>query len=234
MRIIGSNTSPATSANDSLGGTQLSCGMKFTPTETCVVTQASFHLGKTGAPNGNVTFAIYSDSAGVPNTLLGSSAGFAASTLVGSGSLITDTFSSGPTVTSGVAYWLVATRDASSNQVTFYGDASTPVGAVNGSGVWTADTICRLFQVGGQLAPITLSAGSFALTGQSLAMSHGYTATLAQGSYTLTGQSLTLTLFQRWTNASKNTTSFSNGTKHTSVWTNASKNTSTFTNQTKS
>lgn len=81
--------------------------------------------------------------------------------------------------------------------------------------------------------PITISQGSYTLTGQTLLMSYGRKVVLAVGSYTYTGFSLLFTYFQKWIKQAMNTSTMANGTKNSSSFSTQSKNSSSMTNGTK-
>lgn len=115
-------------------------------------------LKKVGSPTGNLTAKIYSNSGGNPDTVLGTSATVAASTLSTSYGAITFTFSTPVALTLTTQYHIVLeTADSASNTnyVTWGADASSP-GYSNGemkreaSSSWAAETKDAVFYVYGE------------------------------------------------------------------------------------
>lgn len=80
---------------------------------------------------------------------------------------------------------------------------------------------------------LTAAQGSYAYTGFAGLFALGHTLVAAFGSYALTGIAATLTVYHKWINANKNTSSETNLTLHSSNWTNSTKHSSTETNQNK-
>jgi hypothetical protein len=98
---------------------------------TTTAQYADILLKKTGLPTGNLTLALYSNTAGMPNTVItnGTANVVAASTLTTGYTLIRFTWSTPPTITASTQYHLVlTTADSASNTnyVEWGIDTSTP------------------------------------------------------------------------------------------------------------
>lgn len=78
------------------------------------------------------------------------------------------------------------------------------------------------------LAPVanivmSVSVGTFTLTGVNVNMNVGYSMSVSVGTFILTGIAVTFRL-SGWFNQTKNTSTWTDTTKHTTVWTNQNKN----------
>jgi hypothetical protein len=103
----------------------------FSHSNTTTAQFADILLKKTGTPTGNLTLAIYSNTAGMPNAVItnGTANVVAASTLTTGYTLIRFTWSTPPTITASTQYHLVlTTADSASNTnyVEWGIDISTP------------------------------------------------------------------------------------------------------------
>lgn len=115
--------------------------------------------------------------------------------------------------------------------------AQTPAGAKTLNVTFTGGGVAGAIGVSLAVAPIiytlTAATGVFTLTGVDAILRRIYTLTAATGAFVLTGVDATLTWVERWTNATKNSSTITNETKNSSSWTNGTKNSSTFTNDTR-
>lgn len=88
----------------------------------------------------------------------------------------------------------------------------------------------------GPLTAVTMptTVGAFILTGIAAALSRALRMAVTVGVFVLTGIAATLTGLFRWTNRSKNSSSYSNRSKNSSSYSNRSKNASSWSNRNKS
>jgi hypothetical protein len=187
---IGSTTGTITPGNGAGAIANNWIGQFFTASATGAVTSATAQIAlATGAGcTGNLVAQLYTDNSGAPGTLLGSSVGFDTSTLSGTSfSLVTFTFTSGPTLTSGTSYHLVF--DASSvasgggdsdDEITVSVQTGTYLGhgydySNNSGSTWSNSGIYYLSQLtiygGGTNTPGTLLATSSAVNASTLTSS---------------------------------------------------------------
>jgi len=82
-------------------------GQSFIATASASVNTVLFKLSKSGTISGNIFCEIYSDSAGSPGTVIGTSDAYDSSTLTGTATVTTFTFSTPPALTNGTTYYAV-------------------------------------------------------------------------------------------------------------------------------
>ncbi len=102
------------------GQNRLDIAQSFKPSQTLAINKVSLKLKKVGAgPHPNLTVRILSDSSGNPNKNNILASGILSSGLVSSQFGFADvTFSTAPTLTAGVSYWIVI--DTSSNNTNYW------------------------------------------------------------------------------------------------------------------
>ena len=130
----------------------------FQVTGATTVDAVGLWLKKVGAPTGNLTVKIQTDSAGSPSGTTvtnGTSSTVAASTLSTSYGMIAFDFSTNPTLSGSTTYWLVletADSDSGTNYVVWGADGSTP-GYADGAmksfdtSSWNAESKDAVFEV---------------------------------------------------------------------------------------
>jgi hypothetical protein len=118
-------TTSAVTTNDKLA-------QSFEISTASTVSEVDLYLKKVGAPTGNLTVEIQTDSAGEPSGTAvtnGTSNTVSASTLTTSFADITFSFASNPSLASGTTYWIVLTTadsQSNTNYVVWGADTSTP------------------------------------------------------------------------------------------------------------
>ena len=184
--------SSSSNSNYSDADNTVKVGQSFTPTLTGTIISGILNLKyESGAPTGTLVTEIYTDSAGTPGTLLGTSNTINASTLTTSFAPYTFTFTSGPSLTASTKYHLVldfsgVTFNAGAIDTAL--DTSNPYAGGNSetyNGAWTEDPYDLQFSVtssvsdNGQLYTlnsngIESSIGSGGITGTYWAGNHNY------------------------------------------------------------
>lgn len=112
-------------------GNDESISVKFTPSKPVDASfvQVSISLEKTNAPSGFISVEIREDSAGVPGTLISTSAQYpVSSVIIGSQNLISMIFASTLQLNVGTEYHLVVVSDAAYKTSYFNGSGSVKVG----------------------------------------------------------------------------------------------------------
>lgn len=120
-----SNSASTNGSTDTIriAADHLKHAQKFVPSVTAKITRATLKLAKVGSPTGNIWIEVYSDNAGLPDTLLGNiSALVDVSTISSSATDINFDWSDGPLLTNGTSYWLVINADYTISAVNFIRD----------------------------------------------------------------------------------------------------------------
>jgi hypothetical protein len=86
-------------------------GFTFIPTNSFTVCSADIACYKTGSPNFGVKVSIYSDSSGLPGTLIGSSSYGVSTATFGTTEAVQHFTGMSAAVTSGTQYWVVVEWD---------------------------------------------------------------------------------------------------------------------------
>lgn len=95
-------------------------GQTFKPLQTGAVKLIHLLMGVSGSPSSNLRLKIYTDNAGVPDTLLGTADTVITYADIGSSPApVNFRFASGPTLTAGTTYWMVLETDDPANGSTF-------------------------------------------------------------------------------------------------------------------
>jgi hypothetical protein len=124
------STSVTAAEIELLPATNTKLGQSFQIANTATIATVDLWLKKTGAPTGDLTVAIYANTAGKPSgAVLATSNAVAASTLGTSYGAVSFSFNTPPSLTGGTTYWMVLeTTDSGSatDYVQWASDASTP------------------------------------------------------------------------------------------------------------
>ncbi len=160
-----SNTSFFAVGNFKGEGNNLASGMLFMPLTTANLTDAVLALGNLAGDNNTLTVDLESDNSGQPGAILATFTQQGTIAPSSSPGLVTfDCSGTCPTLTSGTAYWLVATEtDPNSSQGWFFSNSDVGTVVTNNSGsatgpwqqTFSGQTISA-FQVDG--APVTTTA----------------------------------------------------------------------------
>lgn len=127
-------------------GTVFRWAVSFVAPSTTTITSVQWALERAGTPGGNVFITVWSNSGGLPNTLLGTSNLLSTASVPTSAALTTITFGTPVSITSGSTYFVAINVDAGYtysagvNSVSSLDATGSPIGGVSNAfynGTWS-------------------------------------------------------------------------------------------------